>query len=639
MKRFFCKLLIKPLTFLFVLGIFCIGTPQAMAAESPLISSVDELTGALINAKPGDTILVGDITFKPMPMGMIAVPQNVTIKSGKNTNAVFTNATFALNGTTSDSAPLTVVFENIDFRGDRYGTEIDPSAPPLISSEMPGIMKTMCAAIFKMNVDATYIGCNFEGYHYGYGGVFSAVYSAEDNRNALKLTLNDCNFRNNASKFGGSIYLAGYNHNISLDARRCVFEGNAATTGGALWAQKSNICLLDCSLNGNNYLNAEVDSPNGGAMALINCGVELDGCLIADNTAGEEGAGIYCAIAPFKTLVMENCTIIGNKSAKDEGISLALAKTDFDTTATAHIYFSSVFGKQNFANNADLYACLLVDENSAESEPGEENGYCLRMTPEHAQEKGLLLTSSEHISLPKNEALLPKEVIDKAAGGKFANSLGMLRVGDNYEKEVTVEIENTPGHKKIVTMQYGDEIVLEQPKRDGYSFEGWKYSKANSVESGMVFIGGELPKTGIEAQWHFLISEHLYLIWGPIFAVVVIGVLVFVLRQRKKKETADIVPSDDVPSDNIPAEENAPEEAMVLPEDWIERVCEKKAITEVLSRRELEVLKKLLEGKSRKQIAEELFVTEATIKKHSSGIYSKLEVHNRTELIYKVTKN
>lgn len=55
----------------------------------------------------------------------------------------------------------------------------------------------------------------------------------------------------------------------------------------------------------------------------------------------------------------------------------------------------------------------------------------------------------------------------------------------------------------------------------------------------------------------------------------------------------------------------------------------------LLSNRELEVTKLLLEGKRRKDIAEELFVTESTIKKHSANIYRKLEVENRKELVEK----
>ena len=48
--------------------------------------------------------------------------------------------------------------------------------------------------------------------------------------------------------------------------------------------------------------------------------------------------------------------------------------------------------------------------------------------------------------------------------------------------------------------------------------------------------------------------------------------------------------------------------------------------TDALSKRETDVFKLLLEGKRRKEIADELFVTESTIKKHSSSIYRKLEI-------------
>lgn len=61
---------------------------------------------------------------------------------------------------------------------------------------------------------------------------------------------------------------------------------------------------------------------------------------------------------------------------------------------------------------------------------------------------------------------------------------------------------------------------------------------------------------------------------------------------------------------------------------------------DVLSEREKEVLKHLLENTKRKDIAEKLFVSESTIKKHTSSIYKKLEVTNRVELFEKVkTKN
>ena len=55
-----------------------------------------------------------------------------------------------------------------------------------------------------------------------------------------------------------------------------------------------------------------------------------------------------------------------------------------------------------------------------------------------------------------------------------------------------------------------------------------------------------------------------------------------------------------------------------------------------LSQREKEVLRFILEKRKRKDIAQVLFVTESTIKKHTSNIYKKLEVANRAELFEKV---
>ena len=57
---------------------------------------------------------------------------------------------------------------------------------------------------------------------------------------------------------------------------------------------------------------------------------------------------------------------------------------------------------------------------------------------------------------------------------------------------------------------------------------------------------------------------------------------------------------------------------------------------ECLTARELEVLKPILEDKKRKDIAEELNVSESTIKKHTAHIFAKLEVSNRKELYGKI---
>ncbi|WP_221871561.1 response regulator [Mesobacillus maritimus] len=58
-----------------------------------------------------------------------------------------------------------------------------------------------------------------------------------------------------------------------------------------------------------------------------------------------------------------------------------------------------------------------------------------------------------------------------------------------------------------------------------------------------------------------------------------------------------------------------------------------------LTRRELEVLKEIAKGKSNKEIASALFITEKTVKTHVSNLLSKLELADRTQAALFAVKN
>ena len=58
-----------------------------------------------------------------------------------------------------------------------------------------------------------------------------------------------------------------------------------------------------------------------------------------------------------------------------------------------------------------------------------------------------------------------------------------------------------------------------------------------------------------------------------------------------------------------------------------------------LTPREIEVLEQLSKGLKYNTIAENLFLSAGTIRKHVENIYSKLKVHNKLEAIQKAKNN
>lgn len=54
-----------------------------------------------------------------------------------------------------------------------------------------------------------------------------------------------------------------------------------------------------------------------------------------------------------------------------------------------------------------------------------------------------------------------------------------------------------------------------------------------------------------------------------------------------------------------------------------------------LTKREKEIISLLAKGRTHKQIAEELFISPHTVRKHRDNIYAKLNVSNKIEAIRK----
>ncbi|WHX99447.1 response regulator transcription factor [Neobacillus sp. DY30] len=64
-----------------------------------------------------------------------------------------------------------------------------------------------------------------------------------------------------------------------------------------------------------------------------------------------------------------------------------------------------------------------------------------------------------------------------------------------------------------------------------------------------------------------------------------------------------------------------------------------KNVMEELTKRELDVLREIAKGKSNKEIAASLFITEKTVKTHVSNLLAKLELADRTQAALFAVKN
>jgi DNA-binding NarL/FixJ family response regulator len=62
----------------------------------------------------------------------------------------------------------------------------------------------------------------------------------------------------------------------------------------------------------------------------------------------------------------------------------------------------------------------------------------------------------------------------------------------------------------------------------------------------------------------------------------------------------------------------------------------KKVVTDLISKREQEVLELLSKGYLYKEIGDQLNITLSTVKRHLNHIYQKLQVQNKTEAINKM---
>jgi hypothetical protein len=125
-------------------------------------------------------------------------------------------------------------------------------------------------------------------------------------------------------------------------------------------------------------------------------------------------------------------------------------------------------------------------------------------------------------------------------------------------------------------------------------------------------IGGVLIVVLKLIEYRFLVIEHSIDIYGGLVAASFAGLGIWLGLRLTGKQRARIV----VKEVAVPA--SAPAEKMFVVDDTKR---EELGIT----RRELEILELIGQGLSNREIAEKLYVSENTVKTHSSRVFDKLE--------------
>ena len=115
-------------------------------------------------------------------------------------------------------------------------------------------------------------------------------------------------------------------------------------------------------------------------------------------------------------------------------------------------------------------------------------------------------------------------------------------------------------------------------------------------------------------EFRFLVVEHAFEIYGGLIALIFAGVGIWLGLKLTKKKEVFVVKEVQVPS-----------QPFALNEERLKHFG--------ITKRELEILELMAQGMSNREIADKLFVSENTVKTHSSRLFDKLSAKRRTQAV------
>ena len=116
-------------------------------------------------------------------------------------------------------------------------------------------------------------------------------------------------------------------------------------------------------------------------------------------------------------------------------------------------------------------------------------------------------------------------------------------------------------------------------------------------------------------EFRFLVVEHSIEIYGGLIALLFAGVGIWLGLKLTKKKEVFVVKEVQVPAS----------QPFALNEERVKDLG--------ITKRELEILELIARGMSNREIADKLFVSENTVKTHSSRLLDKLSAKRRTQAV------
>jgi DNA-binding CsgD family transcriptional regulator len=147
---------------------------------------------------------------------------------------------------------------------------------------------------------------------------------------------------------------------------------------------------------------------------------------------------------------------------------------------------------------------------------------------------------------------------------------------------------------------------------------------------GLLIVGLKL------AEYRFLVVEHSLEIYGGIVAVAFSALGIWLglkMTGRREKIVTKEVPVEVRVEVPVPVEVRVEVPAPALPAPSTFEVDRKRLDAFGITPREHEILVLIAEGLSNREIAARLFVSENTVKTHSSRLFEKLDARRRTQAV------